>query len=151
MSYYQPIQSKFVNIYSFNCKENRTQLSSRYLLIKPAGPWVGLTVRFQVAWDMHCTWEGREYWLLLKSCFHLPNWHFPLSGSHKTFLFSYMKFLCPLKRLFIKSKSLQFLRKKKYRLACVGFDLGALDLQCITLTSTPPRICWQWMVWFEYI
>ena len=33
---------------------------------------------------------------------HPPNWHFLLSGSHKTFHFSYMKFLCLLKFLFIK-------------------------------------------------
>ena len=32
-----------------------------------------------------------------------------------------------------------------------GFDLGAWALQCITLTPTPPRICWQCMVCFEYI
>ena len=31
------------------------------------------------------------------TCFHPPNWHFPLSGSYKTFHFSYKKFLCPLK------------------------------------------------------
>ena len=36
------------------------------------------------------------------TCFHPPNWHFPLSGSHKTFHFSYMKFLYLLKFLFIK-------------------------------------------------
>ena len=36
------------------------------------------------------------------TCFQPPNWHFPLSGSHKTFHFSYMKFLCLLKFLFIK-------------------------------------------------
>ena len=50
-----------------------------------------------------------------------------------------------------KSKSLQFLRKKNFKLARVGFDLGASALQCITTTPTPPRICWQWRVWFEYI
>ena len=27
-------------------------------------------------------------------------------------------------------------------MARVGFDLGASALQCITLTPTPPRICW---------
>ena len=83
------------------------------------------------------------------TCFHPPNWHFPLSGSHKTFHFSYMKFLCLLKFLFIKVSSI--LRKKIFRMARVGFDLGVSVLQCITLTPTPPRICCQWMVRFEDI
>ena len=34
--------------------------------------------------------------------FHPPNGHVPLSRSHKTFHFSYMKFLCLLKFLFVK-------------------------------------------------
>ena len=54
---------------------------------------------------------------------------------------SYIKFLCLLKFLFVKSKSLQFLRKKKFRTGRVGFDLGASALQSITFTPTPPRIC----------
>ena len=33
----------------------------------------------------------------------------------------------------------------------VGFELGASDLECITLTPTPPRIWWQRLVWFKYI
>ena len=33
--------------------------------------------------------------------FRPPNWHFRLSGSHKAFHFSYMKFLRLLKFLFI--------------------------------------------------
>ena len=37
----------------------------------------------------------------------------------------------------------------------VGVDLGASALQCITFTPTPeltpPRTCWQWRVWFEYM
>ena len=36
------------------------------------------------------------------TCFHPPNSHFPLSGSHKTFHFSYTIFDCVLKFLFIK-------------------------------------------------
>ena len=39
--------------------------------------------------------RGMNCWVV--TCFHPPNWHFPLSGSHKTFHFSYKKFLCPLK------------------------------------------------------
>ena len=89
-------------------------------------------------------------WYPVVTCFHPPNWHFPLSGSHKTFHFSYRKFFFLLTFLFIKvSVSSTFKEKKK--VARIGFDLGASALQCITLTPTPPRICWQWMVWFEYI
>ena len=91
--------------------------------------------------------SGRRAWAvkgsLVNTYFHLPNWDFPLSGSHKAFHFSYIKFLCLLKFLFVKSKSLQFLRKKKFRTGRVGFDLGASALQSITFTPTPPRICWQ--------
>ena len=93
-------------------------------------------------WDWSCT---------VVTCFHPPNWHFPLSGSHKTFHFSYMKFLCLLKFLFIKvNVSLTFM-EKKFRMARLGFNLGASALQSITLTPTQPRICGQRMVWFEYI
>ena len=35
-------------------KQNTT-LILRYLLTEPAGPYAGLTLRFQVAWDMHHT------------------------------------------------------------------------------------------------
>ena len=45
-----------------------------------------------------------------------------------------------------ESRSLQFLRKK------IQDGTSRISaLQCITLTPIPPRICWQWMVWFEYI
>ena len=45
--------------------------------------------------------------------FHPPNWHCPVSGSHKTFLFSYMKFLCLWKFLFIKVKVSSIFKEKK--------------------------------------
>ena len=75
------------------------------------------------------------------TCFHPPNWHFPLSASQKTFHFSYMKFLCLLKFLFIKVQVSSIFKEKKLRTARIGFALGASALQCITLTPTPPRIC----------
>ena len=85
--------------------------------------------------------------LSVVTCFHPPNWHFPLSGSNKTFHFSYLKFLYLLKFLFIKVQvSSIFKEKKKFRKARGGFDLRAWALQCITLTPTPPRISLQWMV-----
>ena len=37
------------------------------------------------------------YLLQVVTCFHPPNWQFPLTDSHKTFHFSYMKFLYLLK------------------------------------------------------
>ena len=58
--------------------------------------------------------DGTFFQALLKgvvTCFHPPNRHFPLSGSCKTFHFSYMKFLCLLKFLFIKVSSI-FKEKK---------------------------------------
>ena len=45
---------------------------------------------------------ARGYVFTVVTCFHPSNWHLPLSGSHKKFHFSYMKFLCLLKFLFIK-------------------------------------------------
>ena len=41
--------------------------------------------------------------------------------------------------------------KKQFRIEWVGFELGASDLECITLTPTPPRIWWRIPVWFKYI
>ena len=51
------------------------------------------------------------------TCFHLPNWHFPLGGPHKTFHFSYMKFLCLLKFLFIKVEVSSIFKKKKIQVS----------------------------------
>ena len=60
------------------------------------------------------------------------------SSSHKTFHFSYMKFL---DEMFIKVKvSSIFKEKKQFRIERVGFELRASDLECITLTPKPPRI-----------
>ena len=40
-----------------------------------------------------------------------------------------------------KSLNLFNFKGKKFKMARIGFDLGASPLQCITLTPTPPRIC----------
>ena len=51
-----------------------------------------------------------------------------------------------------KSQSFfNFKGKKQFRIEWVGFELRASDLECITLTPTPPRIWWQIPVWFKYI
>ena len=47
------------------------------------------------------------------TCFHPPNCQFPLSGSHKTFHFSYMKFPCLLKFLFIKVQVSSIFKEKQ--------------------------------------
>ena len=47
--------------------------------------------------------RARGYVFTFVTCFHPPNCHLPLSGSHKKFHFSYMKFLSLLKFLFIKA------------------------------------------------
>ena len=49
---------------------------------------------------MHC--GGICHFNLVSTHLHTPNWHFRLSGSHKTFPFSYMKCLCLLKFLLDK-------------------------------------------------
>ena len=93
----------------------------------------------------HVTHLNQPTALLVVTCFHLPNWHFPSQWlSHEISLF--------LHEISVhKSLSLHnFYGKKEFRMARLGFDLGASALQCITVTSTPPRICWQLMVWFEY-
>ena len=70
------------------------------------------------------------------------------SSSHKTFHFSYMKFL---DEMFVKVKVSSILRKKKIRIERVGLEFGASDLECITLIPTPPKIWWLILVWFKYI
>ena len=61
--------------------------------------------------------------------------YFPLSGYHKTFLFSYMKYLCFLKflldKIFMKVNGLG----KKFQDDRAGLDPGASDLQSITYTT----------------
>ena len=86
------------------------------------------------------------YLLQVVTCFYPPNWHFPLSDSQDISLFLH-EISLPLEISVHKSLSLFNFKEKKFRMTRVGYDLRGSALQCITLTSTPPKICWQWMVW----
>ena len=64
--------------------------------------------------------------------FHTPEWNFPFSGSHKTFHFCYMRFLCLLKflldKMFMIIEGSSIVKEKKSRMAQAGLDHGASDL-----------------------
>ena len=72
-----------------------------------------------------------------------------IASSHKTFHFSYMIFLCLLKFLFINVYISSIFKEKKFRMARVGFDLGASALQCITLNpySTEDWLTMSGLIW----
>ena len=106
VEYFEPRKHHLFNIYQFRQLIQEKEESYDVFatpLKQAAGPCNFPTDWRDVDIELQLTEKGKSRRVRrVVTCFHPPNWHFPLSGSHKTFHFSYTKFLCLLKFMFIK-------------------------------------------------